>query len=177
MYAAHPEEHDPAVRKVIAAGGRPFTPARFALTRTAEESKRLNALEGPLIVIAGSGMATGGRILHHLHHRIGDERTTVLFVGYQAAGTRGRLLRDGATTLRVFGEEVPVRATITATDALSAHADQAEILRWLKAFTTTPRMTYCVHGEPPAAAALQEAIAAQLGWPCEVARDSQQVSI
>ncbi len=177
MYAAHPEEHDRAMSKVVAAGGRPFTPARFTLTRTAEESKRLNALEGPLIVIAGSGMATGGRILHHLHHRIGDERTTVLFVGYQAAGTRGRLLRDGATTLRVFGEEVPVRATIMATDALSAHADQAELLRWLKAFTTPPRMTYCVHGEPPAAAALKEAIVAQLGWPCEVARDSQQVAI
>jgi len=177
MYAAHPEEHDRAVAKVTAAGGKPFTPARFAVTRTAEESKRLNGLDGPLIVIAGSGMATGGRILHHLHHRIGDERTTVLFVGYQAAGTRGRLLRDGARTLRIFGEEVPVRATITATDALSAHADQAELLRWLRAFTTPPRMTYCVHGEPQAAVALKNAIEEQLRWPCEVARDAERVSV
>jgi metallo-beta-lactamase family protein len=177
LYAAHPEEHDTATAKVTAAGGKPFTPARFAVTRTAEESKRLNALEGPLIVIAGSGMATGGRILHHLHHRLGDERTNVLFVGYQAAGTRGRLLRDGARTLRIFGEEVPVRATILATDALSAHADQAELLRWLTGFTKPPRMTYCVHGEPQAAAALKKAIEEHLRWPCEVARDGEKVSV
>lgn len=177
IYAAHREEHDSAAAKVTAAGGTPFTPARFAVTRTAEESKRLNALEGPIIVIAGSGMATGGRILHHLQHRLGDERTTVLFAGYQAAGTRGRLLRDGARTLRIFGEEVPVRATITATDALSAHADQAELLRWLKAFTNPPHMTYCVHGEPQAAVALKKAIEEQLRWPCEVARDAERVAI
>jgi metallo-beta-lactamase family protein len=177
IYAAHPEEHDTATAKVTAAGGKPFTPARFTVTRTAEESKRLNALEGPLIVIAGSGMATGGRIVHHLKHRVGDERTTVLFVGYQAAGTRGRLLRDGAKTLKLFGEELPVRATIMATDALSAHADQAELLRWLRGFTRPPRMTYCVHGEPQAAAALKKAIEEQLRWPCEVAQDADKISI
>ena len=177
IYAAHPEEHDSATAKVTAAGGKPFTPARFAVTRTGEESKALNALDGPIIVIAGSGMATGGRILHHLRHRLGDERATVLFVGYQAAGTRGRLLRDGAKTLRIFGEEAPVRATIMATDALSAHADQAELLRWLEGFTKPPRMTYCVHGEPPAALALKTAIEEQLHWPCEVARDGEKVTV
>jgi metallo-beta-lactamase family protein len=177
MYAAHPEEHDAAAAKVTAAGGKPFTPARFTVTRTSDESRRLNGLEGPLIVIAGSGMATGGRILHHLKHRVSDERTTVLFVGYQATGTRGRLLRDGAKTLKLFGEELPVRAAITATDALSAHADQAELLRWLKGFTKPPTMTYCVHGEPQAAAALRDAISEHLRWPCEVARDGQKVSV
>ena len=177
IYAAHPEEHDHAAAKVTAAGGKPFTPARFAVTRTAEESKRLNTLEGPLIVIAGSGMATGGRILHHLKHRVSDEQTTVLFVGYQAAGTRGRLLRDGVKSLRLFGEESPVRATVMATDALSAHADQAELLRWLRGFAKPPQMTYCVHGEPQAAAALQKAIEEQLRWPCRVAADTERVSI
>ncbi len=177
IYAAHPEEHDTATAKVTAASGTPFTPSRFAVTRTAEESKRLNGMDGPLIVIAGSGMATGGRILHHLQHQVSDERTTVLFVGYQAAGTRGRLLRDGAKTLRLFGEEVPVRAAVLATDALSAHADQAELLRWLKGFTKPPHMTYCVHGEPQAAVALQKAIEEQLRWPCEVAADGQNVSV
>jgi metallo-beta-lactamase family protein len=177
IYAAHPEEHDSATAKVTGGGGEPFTPGRFAVTRTADESKRLNPLEGPLIVIAGSGMATGGRILHHLHHRVGDERTTVLFVGYQAAGTRGRLLRDGAKTLRLFGEDVPVRAAIVATDALSAHADQAEILRWLTGFSAPPDMTYCVHGEPQAAAALQKVIYEQLRWPCQAARDGEKVSV
>ena len=108
---------------------------------------------------------------------MGDERTTVLFVGYQAAGTRGRLLRDGAKTLRLFGEDVPVRAAIVATDALSAHADQAEILRWLTGFSAPPDMTYCVHGEPQAAAALQKVIYEQLRWPCQAARDGEKVSV
>jgi metallo-beta-lactamase family protein len=122
-------------------------------------------------------MATGGRILHHLRQRLPDERTSVLFVGYQAAGTRGRLLRDGAKTLRIFGEDVPVRATIMTTDALSAHADQAEILRWLGGFRRPPGMTYAVHGEPEAAAALRDAIAETLGWRCAVAQDHQRVEL
>ncbi|HSF05757.1 MAG TPA: MBL fold metallo-hydrolase [Methylomirabilota bacterium] len=164
-YARHPDEHDEAMAQVAAAGRRPLVPARFHLSATAEDSKRLNALEGPFVVIAGSGMATGGRILHHLRRRLGDERTTVLFVGYQAAGTRGRLLRDGASSIRIFGEEVAVRAKILATDALSAHADRQEILRWLGAFQRPPGATYAVHGEPQAAAALCEAITSELGWP------------
>lgn len=177
IYARHPEEHDPDVARLEAKGQRPFVPARFTLSATSDDSKKLNDLEGPGIVIAGSGMATGGRILHHLRHRLADERTTVLFVGYQAAGTRGRLLRDGAARLRIFGEDVPVRATIMTTDALSAHADQAEIIRWLHGFSRPPGMTYCVHGEPSAAAALREAIERRLGWRCAVAADRQQIEI
>jgi|SRR5438128_7505501 len=110
-------------------------------------------------------------------HRLADERTTVLFVGYQAAGTRGRLLRDGAARLRIFGEEVSVRATIMATDALSAHADQGEIIRWLRGFARPPAMTYCVHGEPAAATALRAAIEQHLGWRCAVAADLQQIEL
>ena len=177
IYARHPEEHDADAAKVAASGGRPFVPSRLRLSLTTADSKRLNDLEGPVVVVAGSGMATGGRILHHLRQRLPDERTTVLFVGYQAAGTRGRLLRDGAKTLRIFGEEVPVRATILTTDALSAHADQSEILRWLGGFGRPPDMTYAVHGEPEAAAALRDAIAEKLGWRCAVAADQQRVDI
>jgi len=140
-------------------------------------TKRLNDTDGPGILIAGSGMATGGRILHHFVRRLSDVRTTVLFVGYQAAGTRGRLLRDGAQRLRIFGEDVPVRAAIMSTDALSAHADQAEILRWLRGFKRAPTMTYCVHGEPAAAAALRDAIERQLGWRCAVAADRQRIEL
>src|SRR4029077_16039682 len=125
IYARHPEEHDDAARAVTRAGGEPFVPRRFEVTRTRGASKRLNGLDGPAIVIAGSGMATGGRILHHLRRRLPAPRTTVLFVGYQAAGTRGRMLREGAERVRIFGADIPVRATILATDALSAHADQA----------------------------------------------------
>ena len=177
IYQRHPEEHDPATIQITAEGKRPFVPSRFHLCPTADDSKKLNGVDGPGVIIAGSGMATGGRILHHLRHRLADERTTVLFVGYQAAGTRGRLLRDGAARLRIFGEEVSVRATIMATDALSAHADQGEIIRWLRGFTHPPAMTYCVHGEPAAAAALRAVIEQHLGWRCAVAADLQQIEL
>jgi len=177
IYERHPEEHDPGTLRITAEGKRPFVPSRFHLCPTADDSKKLNGVDGPGVIIAGSGMATGGRILHHLRHRLADERTTVLFVGYQAAGTRGRLLRDGAARLRIFGEEVSVRATIMATDALSAHADQGEIIRWLRGFTRPPAMTYCVHGEPAAAAALRAVIEQHLGWRCAVAADLQQIEL
>jgi metallo-beta-lactamase family protein len=177
IYARHTGEQDPDLAEAVAAGERPFVPARFELARTADDSKRLNGLDGPAIVVAGSGMATGGRILHHLRHRIADPRTTVLFIGYQAAGTRGRLLRDGATSIRIFGETIPVRAAVLATDALSAHADRNEILRWLRGFRRPPAMTYAVHGEPAAAAALRDAVAAELRWPCAVAADGARVTV
>jgi metallo-beta-lactamase family protein len=177
IYAQHPDEHDEETTKAAAEDGRPFVPARFHLSRTVEDSRRLNEMDGPAIVIAGSGMATGGRILHHLRRRLGDARTTVLFAGYQAAGTRGRQLRDGATTLRIFGEDVAVRASILVTDALSAHADRNELLTWLRQFRQPPSMTYCVHGEPEAAAALRDAITADLGWPAAVAADGEAIVI
>jgi metallo-beta-lactamase family protein len=176
-YARHPEEHDVQTRQLAAGGERPFAPARFHLARTAADSRRLNDLDGPAVVIAGSGMATGGRILHHLRLRLPEARTTVLFVGYQAAGTRGRTLREGAERVRIFGEDVPVRATILATDALSAHADQAELLRWLGGFRRAPAMTWCVHGEPTAAEGLREAIATRLGWACGVAADGGSTAV
>src|SRR5258705_401876 len=177
IYARHPEEHDSDMARVEAEGKRPFVPSRFHLSSTGDDSKKLNGLDGPGIIIAGSGMATGGRILHHLRHRLPDERTTVLFVGYQAAGTRGRQLRDGAAKLRIFGEDVSVRAAIMTTDALSAHSDQAEIIRWLRSFARPTAITYCVHGEPSAAAALRGGIEQQLGWRCAVAADRQQIEL
>jgi metallo-beta-lactamase family protein len=171
IYGRHPEEHDEAARQVSAGGAQPFVPRDFHIARTPDDSRRLNGVDGPAVIIAGSGMATGGRILHHLRRRLPDPRTTVLFVGYQAAGTRGRTLRDGAERVRIFGADVPVRATILATDALSAHADRAELLRWLGGFRRPPGQTFCVHGEPSAAAALRDAIRAQLHWSCEVPAD------
>jgi metallo-beta-lactamase family protein len=176
IYARHVEEQDTALRAKVAAGTRPYAPKRFQLSRTVEDSKRLNALAAPGIIVSGSGMATGGRILHHLRRLLPEPRTTVLFVGYQAAGTRGRLLRDGARTLRMFGEDVPVRATILSSDAYSAHADQAEILRWLGGFRRPPGVTYLVHGEAQAAEALRDAIG-QLGWRVEIARDGETVTV
>jgi metallo-beta-lactamase family protein len=177
IYASHPDEHDADMQRLTAAGARPFVPSRFHLASTVEDSKRLNDLPGPVIVIAGSGMATGGRVLHHLERRLPDASTTVLFAGYQAAGTRGRLLRDGARTIRILGKDVPVAATILSTDALSAHADRDEILRWLGGFRRPPAMTYAVHGEPAAAAALVETIARTLGWPARVAQDGERIEV
>ena len=177
IYARHPEEHDTALRAVEASGTRPFAPRRFHLARTMEDSKRLNGLGGPGIVIAGSGMATGGRILHHMKRLLPDPATTVLFVGYQAAGTRGRLLRDGAREIKMLGEMVPVRATILVSDVYSAHGDRSEILRWLGGFQRPPSMTYVVHGEPEAAEALREAIRQERGWTVQVAQDGQRVAL
>jgi metallo-beta-lactamase family protein len=175
IYATHTDEHDAELTRVRSTGARPFAPRRLTLSRSAGDSKRLNELDGPGIVIAGSGMATGGRILHHLKRLLPDPRTTVLFVGYQAAGTRGRLLKDGARTIKMLGVQVPVRADIRASDAYSAHADRDEILRWLRQFQRAPEMTYVVHGEPAAANALRDAIATELGWKVAVAEDGQRV--
>ncbi len=177
IYAAHTDEHDAELKEAESAGKRPFAPRRFHLSRTVEESKRLNDTDGPGIIVAGSGMATGGRILHHLKRRLPDPRTTVLFVGYQAAGTRGRLLRDGATTIKMLGETVPVRARVEASDGYSAHADRGEILRWLGGFKQPPEMTYVVHGEPEAATALRDTITSRLGWRAAVAEDGQRVTL
>jgi metallo-beta-lactamase family protein len=177
IYARHPEEHDQDLKRVEASGERPFAPKQLRICKTPDDSKRLNDTDGPGIIIAGSGMATGGRILHHFVRRLPDERTTVLFVGYQAAGTRGRLLREGAREMKMLGQSVPVRAAIMVSDSYSAHADQGEILRWLGGFTRPPEKTYIVHGEPDAAAALQALIASQLKWRAVVAQDGQRVDL
>jgi metallo-beta-lactamase family protein len=177
VYASHPEEHDPDLRRAGRGGERPFAPRRFHLSQTVADSKRLNDTGGPGIIVAGSGMATGGRILHHLKRLLPDPSTTVLFVGYQAAGTRGRLLKDGADEIRMLGVTVPVKAEIMASDAYSAHADREEILRWLGGFERPPGITYVVHGEPDAAEALREAIESRPGWTAAVARDGQRVTL
>ena len=177
IYARHCEEHDVDLKKIEATGARPFAPTRLRISKTVADSKRLNDLDGPGIIIAGSGMATGGRILHHLARRLPEAQTTVLLVGYQPAGTRGRLLRDGAREIKFLGQQVPVRASIMVSDSYSAHADQGEILRWLGGFTRPPGTTYIVHGEPEAARALQVLIAARLEWRAVVAQDGQRVDL
>jgi metallo-beta-lactamase family protein len=109
-------------------------------------------------------MATGGRILHHLKHRLPDSRNTILFVGYQSVGTRGQILKDGAREIKIHGEMVPVRARICSMEAFSGHADSAEILRWLRLFKKPPKMTFIVHGEPESSRALAGLVQRSLGW-------------
>ena len=135
-----------------------------------EESKLLNTRRGPAVIISASGMCNGGRVMHHLKWRLPDARNALLFVGYQAEGTKGRLLLSGAPSVRIHGEEVPVRARIFQAHGLSAHADRDELLRWLGGFSTPPRRAFVVHGEPSGSLSLREHIQNRLGWDACVPR-------
>lgn len=141
-----------------------FVTSRFQCVTSAQQSVELVKSTTPAIIVSSSGMATGGRVLHHLERVLPDERNTVLFVGYQAPGTRGRSLVDGAREVKMHGRIVPVAAHIERIDSMSAHADAPEMIRWLRGFERPPRVTYVVHGEPPAMAALQQRVSAELGW-------------
>lgn len=164
LYAAHPEEFDVEMRRRVAAGDSPFRYPDLRFARSAEDSRAINEVRGPVLIIAGSGMATGGRVLHHLRLRLPDPRTTVLLVGYQAPGTRGRLIQEGARSVRIFGDEVPVRARVEAIHGLSAHADRDGLMRWLRTASRPPRRVLVVHGEPAPAGALAAQIRRELGW-------------
>ncbi|MGH7895965.1 MAG: MBL fold metallo-hydrolase RNA specificity domain-containing protein [Candidatus Binatia bacterium] len=152
-------------------------PSHARLLRSPEESKSLNELDGPMIVISASGMATGGRILHHLRRRLPSPDTTILLAGFQAAGTRGRALQDGARSIRIHGEDVPVRAPVVVLDGLSAHADADDLLRWARGFKRPPTRVYVVHGEPQPADRLAATLRAQLGWNARVAEDGETVNL
>ncbi len=168
LYLKHKEDHDVDMRAIMSDDRDPLATHRFLLANTRDESKRISRQEEPSIVISASGMATGGRILHHLRNRLPDERNTVMFVGFQAAGTRGRRLVDGESEIKMFGEFVPVRARIESLNNLSAHGDWREILRWLSAFRRAPEKVFLVHGEPAAAAALKQKIEERYGWQVEI---------
>jgi len=147
------------------------------MTRTVDDSKKINDVVSPCIIISASGMASGGRVLHHLARRLPDSRSAVLLVGYQADGTRGRALQDGAKYLRIHGEQVPVRAQVVNLGQLSAHAGKSELLRWLSGFQAAPRRTFLVHGEPVALNALRDAIVAKWNWPVTIPAYQQSVDL
>lgn len=138
------------------------------IVRTAEDSKRLNKRKGPMVIIAGSGMATGGRIVHHLKVFAPDPRNTILFAGFQAEGTRGAAMVNGADSIKIHGEYVPVRAQIVSIDGLSAHGDYVQILEWLKRMKRAPKQVFITHGEPAAAAAMVQHVEDTLHWPARV---------
>jgi len=163
-YLVHTEDHDLDMQKLAAQGRNPFRTADFQLCRSLRASRGLLHEDRPMIVISASGMATGGRVLHHLRARLPDERNTVVFVGFQAEGTRGRRLLEGESEIKIHGEMIPVRARIERIDSLSAHADQNEILLWLRTFRQPPRQTFIVHGEPRASQSLAQKIRAEVGW-------------
>jgi metallo-beta-lactamase family protein len=177
IYCRHTDEHDFEMQQLRNQEECPISSHNMQIHKTPDQSKSINEAKGPMVIISASGMATGGRVLHHLKHRLPDPATTVLFAGYQAEGTRGRSLQDGATEIKMLGEIVPVRARIKVLDGFSAHADQGEILRWLGTLKKPPETTYLVHGEPAAATALADVIRAKLGWKLEIARYQQKVAL
>ena len=154
-----------------------FATTRLTTIASPQQSADLVASRQPSIIIASSGMATGGRVLRHLAATISNPKNTVMFVGYQAAGTRGRLLVDGATEIKLLGRIYPVAARVELIDSMSAHADYGESMRWLSGFTRPPTMTYLVHGDPVALSALGARITAEKGWPVHIAAHLERVDL
>jgi metallo-beta-lactamase family protein len=175
VFRKHRDEHDFSEAKMQGVAESLASPF-VRMAKTADESKAINGHRGAGIVIASSGMMNGGRILHHLARRLPDPKTTVLVAGYQAKGTRGRNLIEGAEFLRIHGRDVPVRAVVRQVDALSGHADRHELDRWLGSMAA-PRRTFLVHGEPPAAAGLAEFIHSRRGWNVHVPTLGERVEL
>ncbi len=171
------EEHDQDLKLDMSEGRSPFAQDIVRFVRDRQMSKELNDAGGPMVIIAGSGMVSGGRVLHHLRHRLDDPATTVLFTGYQAEGTMGREILEGAPTVRILGHDVEVRASVEQLDSLSAHADSNEILRWLRGFKEPPRKTFLVHGEPEAQEALAVRIQSELGWEVAIPRQGDSYDL
>jgi metallo-beta-lactamase family protein len=180
LYVRHREDHDLEFSRLEGGdGGKgdPLNVHHFHLTRTADESKQINNVKTPCIIVSASGMVSGGRVLHHLAQRLPDSRNAVILAGFQAQGTRGRALLEGAKTLRLFGQDVPVHAEIIQMGQFSAHAGRSELLRWLTALPAKPNQTYLVHGEPAAAQSLQAAIQEKFQWRVAVARYLDTVNV
>jgi metallo-beta-lactamase family protein len=176
FYASRADELDPDAAPP-ARGVNAFATRRLTVIASPQQSKELVASRQPSIVIASSGMATGGRVIHHLEAALPGAKNTVLFVGFQAEGTRGRTLVDGIKQVRMKGRDIPVAARIERLDWMSAHADAAEIMRWLSLFSRPPSMTYLVHGELVALEALRARVQSQLRWPVHVAGYEERVEL
>jgi metallo-beta-lactamase family protein len=175
-YLAHTEEHDPEMKARMARGFQHLAKT-VTLVRTQSDSRGVVNRRSPAVVLSSSGMAVGGRVLNHLAARLPDPKSTIVFVGYQAAGTRGRLLVEGAKEIKFHGQVVPVNAEILQMQEMSAHADYQETLCWLGGFARPPRRTFIVHGEEEAAEALARRIREQLGWECMIPDYNQEVEL
>jgi len=171
------EEHDEEYASVLAEKRHPLRTRSMLTASTREESKRLNEERGPRIIISASGMMTGGRVVHHARRILPDASATVLFVGYQAAGTTGRKVLDGHRTVRVMKEDVPVRCHVERIGGLSAHADWQEVLRWLAPLPSAPRRVFTTHGEPEAAEAMAGHIREKFGWRVDAPHYGQRVEL
>ena len=177
LYCRFGSEHDMEMQALEDNVGSPLLTPYFTIVRKREDSKKLNDHPGPGIVISASGMATGGRVLHHLYHRLRDARNTVLIVGYQADGSLGRQLLEGETEVSVLGEAVTVKAAIRQIPALSAHADADELIAWMKTAPAPPKTVFLTHGEPAAQDAFAARIRSELGWNVQVPEPDDVVEV
>jgi metallo-beta-lactamase family protein len=177
IFLKHTEEYSDETRRLIGEYGSPLKWPGFTFASTPEDSKKINASKFPCIIVSSSGMVTGGRVQHHLAQRLPDPRNTVLFIGFQAPGTRGFTIKSGAPEVKIFGEIVPIRAQVAAFEQFSDHADPPELLQWLRTFTRKPDITYLVHGEPAASTQLRDLMNKELGWNVEVAQWMQKVQV
>jgi metallo-beta-lactamase family protein len=177
IYEKHREDHDLVFRTEESEGIDPLNCHEVHMTRTVEQSKEINAIKSPCIILSASGMATGGRVVHHLIRRLPDARNLVMLVGYQAEGTPGRALLNGTRSLRLYGEEVSVRAEVVDLPQFSAHADRSEMERWLGNFQAAPKRMFLVHGEPRGATALEKTLVKTFHWPVKIAEYREEVDL
>ena len=177
IYLKYGNEFTEEARELISRYGSPLEWAGFTFAGTPEESKKINEVHFPCVIVSSSGMVTGGRVLHHLMLRLSDPRNQVIFIGFQAPGTRGAIIKSGARTVRIFSQEVEIRAQVAALEQFSDHADTEELLHWLKTFPHKPQTTYLVHGEPGAATLLHQAISSELGWNVKIAEWLEKVPL
>lgn len=177
IFMKHSEEYTEQAAELIKKYGSPLTWPGFTFAQTSEESKKINDSKFPSIIISSSGMVTGGRILHHLAQRLPDPRNLVIFIGFQAPGTRGGLIKGGAKEIKIFGEFIPIRAQIAALEQFSDHADPPELLEWLHTFKNQPGLTYLVHGEPAASSQLRDLMKKELAWNVQIAEYMERVEV
>ena len=177
IFLKHDEEYSEETRDMIRKYGSPLEWPGFSFASTPEESKKINAVLTPAIIISSSGMVTGGRILHHLGQRLPDPRNLVLFIGFQAPGTRGFAIKSKSDEVKIYGDYVPIRAQVAALEQFSDHADPPELLQWLRTFRNKPATTYLVHGEPDAAGQLRGLMEKELGWDVKVAQYLEKVEV
>ena len=177
IFLKYTNEFSPETKALIEKYGSPLDWPNFYFDLTQDDSKKINNSKYPAIIVSSSGMATGGRVLHHLMQRLPDPRNLVLFIGFQAQGTRGYDIKNNAGEVKIFGQMVPIRAQVASLEQFSDHADTPELLEWLHTFQAAPTQTYLVHGEPSAASQLRDAMAKELGWNVQLAVYKQKVPI
>lgn len=177
IFLKHEEEYSDETREMIRKYGSPLEWPGFTFASTPEESKRINSVVTPAVIISSSGMVTGGRVLHHLAQRLPDPKNLVLFIGFQAPGTRGFTIKSKAPEVKIYGDFVPIRAQVAALEQFSDHADPPELLQWLRTFGNQPAVTYLVHGEPNASGQLRDLMTKELGWNVQVAEYLEKVDV